>query len=370
MARNPYFGHFDTSTGRQKGYRQLSARQIARLGRGAPFRPDKARDGAIGGGAWDWAGTARLEHTAATSMLRYEQGLRKLVGGGADFAHYDKLMRTQRGRLEVFEEVVGPRQGRGRPSLATRDARRAYREVVELRQTAMEDSRKWAGNVREFERSIGLTRRGSKSRPMALGYVEGLGEMVRNLKETSPDLFERWNEEMGDIIDRDVVPDVKAAAPVLWADDRWGDDKIFRRGRRNIRIVGEHSRLEEHQIRDRLKYAYPDNRAAPGQGKRRERPGELRKSTRKYLTLTDVGVTVGGGKQVPYGGPIVFGWEVRNIDANNYLWATVMDTLDDVTDQLQVRANEWARRTSRRLNYQKQRNPRVWDTAMGRSWGG
>lgn len=319
--------------------RQLSARQVAQLGRGAPFNAAKALDGALSRQpAWHWYGPeadARRMNRAAFAAERAEARAAQVLTREALAAY------REGGKLDVGDAQFRAGVSRGQRAEMRRYAR-------EARQQAWH----WAGARRSYERSIGLYRRGSKTRPMTLGCVEGLGELVRHIRDTEPEMLADWKREMGAIINTEVVPPTRRKAPVY--------SGMFT-NRRDYR--GARTKLSSEAQAAQRAYVYPDNRAARGQGTRRDKAGALRKSVRKRVTNAAVGVTVGGTKAVPYAGPVIFGWEVRNMSGNNFLWEAVTENMREVTESLLDYAGRHASRLNMRLNYQQRRSPAEWATA-------
>lgn len=326
-------GTYRTGGGGTTKPRQLTAHQVARLGRGAPFHPTKGLDGAVGTGAWSWERDQALQSRAASFNDVAEARFLQV-------ATQDAVSRfRETGDMRLVDSDV--RSGVSRGDL---------RQFRRMQDDAKAATREWGAHRRQFERSIGLFKRGSRSRPMALGYVEGFSNLVRLISEHEPDLMKDWIKEMGSIVQQEVVPPTKRKAPVS------GELSDYLEGRARTKLTVD-------QAAARRAYVYPDNRAAPGQGTRRVRPGSLKKSVRKRVTKKEVGITVGGTKSVPYAGPTIWGWEVRNRQPNNFLWAAIQENLEDVTRSLLDYAEAHARRYNVKLNYQQKRSPSEWKAA-------
>lgn len=233
---------------------RLTAQQVAnRLGRGAPFHPNKKKDGAIGTGAWSWDVDDVLAGKAAAFTNVAETKFLQLANSKA---------------IARFKETGDLRLTR--TDLRAGVTRADLRQFGRMDKDAQDAVRRWGSHRRQFERSIGLSRRGSRSRPMALGAVEGYGDLLKAIAEHEPDLMKDWKKEMGQIVSNKVVPEVKKIAPVS------GGVSKYLGGRAK-------TKLTDAQAAARRAYVYPDNRAKPGQGSRVEKPGSLKKSVRPSI---------------------------------------------------------------------------------------
>lgn len=310
---------------------RLTATQIKRMGRGAPFYPGKRLGGAVGRKAWTWERDDALHKRAAQRVQIAEN------------FHVSLLTNEARKRFEQTGDIA--EADNAFRIDVTNAQKRQSRALFDEAKVA---SRRWASERRQFERSIGLTRRKNRSGALSIGVVEGMGELIRNLKESDPELFKGWKKDMGDVITKSVVPTARRYAPVSRAINEY----LAGRGR---------SRLTKKQAALRRAYVYPDDRAAPGSGTRPEYPaGNLRKSVRKRVTTRAVGITVGGTKRVVYAPPTIWGWDVRNRKPNNFLWAAIQSTLEEVTDELLEVAGERAEEFNVSLNYKQRKRPAEW----------
>lgn len=312
--------------------RQLTAKQILRLARSnRPFYAERGQDGVFAAHAWDWDRDARLEAAAAGKMNAFDREFRKVMG--REFRSTDARYLT--GDREYDNLFV-----------------RQQRDLGNLYKQALDAGNQWGARRRDYERSIGLTKRkGRRGGAMALGTITGMRELLQHMKETEPALLKEWKTETKGILERKVIPPVKRKAPV-------------RRGDGPVRVRGPRLQATSAQRQAQLAYAYPANRAKVGSGKPKQPPGSLRKSVRTKVTTKTVGVTVGGTVKVPYAPPIIWGWELRNIPANDFLWDAIEDTVKDVTDSLLAYTAKHAERHNRKLNYQQKVSPSAWKAAM------
>lgn len=293
--------------------RPLTAATIKRLGKFAP-KYTHAVDGKLSDGCWLWDETD-AEWQAKIQRL-FDKGERMAAAGNLAaaerfFAHGDRELQA------------------------------------------------WGKARRSYEMTLGI-RKSRGGGAMSLGHLQGMKDLRRAMKDAPAHIQAGWKAETGELIERTVVPKGKRYAPIR--DTRKGADFDWVAGRRTM---GPSTTLTTPQHSAKLAYVYPDDRAAPGTGKPKPAPGSLRASVKKQITTTRVGVKVGGGVKVPYAGPIVWGWELRNIRPQNFIWAAVMETREEVVDELAELAGRNAERLGVQLGQYRVRSTAEWAAARG-----